>query len=96
MLNRNTRGAAPSPRDCAEMKRRLRMLDFAIVDTVLYLDAYPNCKKALAYYHRLKGEREALAEMIHAQCGPTTAWSNDSTESWDWVKGPWPWEPDAN
>jgi spore coat protein JB len=74
----------------------LQAIDFAIVDTALYLDAYPDCKKALEYYQRLRREREALVESIHAQCGPTTAWNNESNGSWDWVKGPWPWQIEAN
>ena len=84
------------PMNCAGMQRKLQMLDFAIVETTLYLDAYPDCRKALEYYHTLIAEREALAQSIHAQCGPTTAWDNKSTTSWDWISGPWPWEFDAN
>ena len=97
MLNRNLRASGGSrPASCAVMQKKLKVIDFAIVDTVLYLDAYPDNKQALEYYHRLLREREALAERLHAQCGPTTAWSNESTQSWDWIKGPWPWESDAN
>ena len=97
MLNRNLRASGGTrPMNCATLKQKLRVIDFAIVDTVLYLDAYPDNGQALEYYHRLLRERESLAESIHAQCGPTTAWSNESTQKWDWIQGPWPWEPDAN
>ena len=81
---------------CAALTARLQAIDFAIVDTALYLDAYPNEQKALDYYHRLRRERKSVADALHAQCGPTTAWENESTTSWDWVKGPWPWEEQAN
>ena len=82
--------------NCAGLKKRLQVLDFAIVETVLYLDAYPKCKKALEYYHTLLAERRVLAQSMQAQCGPTTAWENESKTEWNWISGPWPWEPDAN
>lgn len=81
---------------CAAMKKRLQELDFAIVETALYLDAYPTSQQALAYYHKLMAEREQIAQSYHTGCGPTTAWDNKSTTDWDWIKGPWPWAYDAN
>ena len=48
------------------------------------------------------GEREKLRVINFAiqetvlYCGPMTMYGNVSRDSWDWVKGPWPWEPDAN
>lgn len=81
---------------CAGMKSRLQAVDFAIVETALYLDAYPTSQKALDYYQKLVAEREMLADAIHVQCGPTTAWDNKNPTEWDWVKGPWPWKYEAN
>ena len=76
--------------------RRLQALDFSIVDTVLYLDAYPNCRSALAHYHRLIAERDALLRQLAKEGTPMTVYENESTDTWDWSKGPWPWEPSAN
>lgn len=76
--------------------KRLQAVDFSIVETVLYLDAYPKNKAALAYYHKLLEERRRLTDALHQSGAPTTAGDNVSTEQWDWVKGPWPWEIDAN
>ena len=87
---------AAMPSNCAGLKKKLQTVDFAIVETALYLDAYPDSQKALEYYHRLVREREMLAEAYHTRCGPTTAWANKSTAKWDWINGPWPWEFDAN
>ena len=79
------------------MMKRLQALDFSIVDTVLYLDAYPHCQKALNYYHELIGERDellrTLAEQYHT---PVTNFENFATDHWDWIAGPWPWELSAN
>ena len=81
---------------CCEVREKLRAIDFALVETTLYLDAYPNCAEALAYYHKLLAERHALAESYTQTCGPLTACDNASQTSWQWVKTPWPWELDAN
>ena len=72
--------------------RRLQEIDFAIYDTVLYLDAYPNCRKALAHYHSLLEIQKKLTAEYEAQYGPVTAFGNQSKNSWDWTATPMPWE----
>ena len=81
---------------CREQLSHLRAIDFAIQETVLYLDAYPESSEALAYYHALCAEREKALSAYEKQCGPLSFYGNASHTSWDWVRGPWPWEPDAN
>ena len=80
---------------CKDQKKTLQALDFALVETVLYLDAYPENRQALEYYHRLLTQREAAMESYEKSCGPVTMYGNKSRNSWYWVEGPWPWEPDA-
>ncbi len=75
--------------------KKLQQLDFSIVEVNLYLDAYPHCKKALAYYSKLTSERAAVAKLLAENGYPTSPLQNEGG-SWDWVKGPWPWEYDAN
>lgn len=82
--------------NCRSLMNKLRTLDFAIIETGLYLDAYPQCRRALEYYHRLLKERAKVAEMVNGSCGPLTMKSNVSQTEWNWPRGPWPWEPDAN
>ena len=84
------------PSNCHSLKSKLQTVDFAIVDTVLYLDAYPRNAQALEYYHKLVSEREALVKAINEKCGPICIRDNKSRTEWNWVEGPWPWEPEAN
>ena len=80
-------------KECRELKMKLRRIDFSIIDTVLYLDAYPNCQKALSYYHKLKAEREAIVEALSKSCNtPMTAFCNTNETEWNWINSPWPWE----
>lgn len=82
--------------DCTVLMRRIRAVDFAIQETVLYLDAYPCDRKALEYYHKLKETRGELVEAYQNGCGPLTNCGNESLTEWNWICSPWPWEYDAN
>ncbi len=90
-----SRNSAPQV-SCCELKKKLQALDFAINDTVLYLDAYPDCSQALDYYHKLVEERCRVLDTYEKSCGPVTMYGNVSHTSWDWIGAPWPWEPEAN
>ena len=81
---------------CRNDLKMLRAVDFAIQETVLFLDAYPDHKQALQYYYQLIEQRRMLMESYEKSCGPLTMYGNQSRTSWDWVEGPWPWEADAN
>lgn len=83
--------------NCKALLHRLQALDFSIIDTILYLNAYPESAEALAYYHKLISERDALKTSLGHHCNmPVTGFENASAQSWDWVEGPWPWEASAN
>ena len=91
----NTCGNTDS--SCRSLCQKLKKIDFSLIDTILYLDAYPECKKALAYYHKLKAEREMIIDMLSKKCNtPITNLNNSSEDSWNWVEQPWPWDPSAN
>ena len=98
-MERNQRMNGCNTCSCQRTKNALLMiqeLDFAIYETILYLDAYPCDRDALEYYHSLVTKRNTLAAEYESKVGPITAFSNLSRTSWDWVKGPWPWEYEAN
>ncbi len=76
----------------ASLLKKIQEIDFSIYETVLYLDAYPNCREALAYYHTLMSQRKELMCRYEREVGPLSAFGNTSQSSWDWVKSPWPWQ----
>ena len=85
-----------SNKQCKDQLDTIRALDFAIQETALYLDAYPPHPEALKYYHALIEQRNKMTEAYERSCAPLTIYGNMSRISWDWIKGPWPWEPNAN
>ncbi len=76
----------------ASLLKKIQEIDFSIYETVLYLDAYPDCREALAYYHTLMSQRKGLMSQYEREIAPLTAFGNCSQSSWDWVKSPWPWQ----
>ena len=81
---------------CRTANEELRKIEFALTETTLYLDSHPESDCALAFYHHLIEERNALRRKIADECCPLTIYENTSKSSWDWVDDPWPWHPDAN
>lgn len=81
--------------NCRALMDRLRAVDFALNETVLYLDAYPTCGEAMSLYKQLVTERKQLVEAYETGCGPLTMYGNVAN-TWDWTEGPWPWEAEAN
>jgi len=71
---------------------------FAIWDLRLYLDTHPDDREAIEKFRCLCRE----AGMCCACCGPMSmlpASADDRCvleEHWNWIDGPWPWEPEAN
>lgn len=76
----------------SELMRKISEVDFAIYETVLYLDAYPESREALSYYRTLIDARNALIAEYEAQYGPITAFGNTDGTEWKWTKTPWPWQ----
>ena len=75
-----------------ELMNKLRELDFAIIETAMFLDSHPMDKKALTYYHDMLETRNESREVFTKNYGPLCIFENNDNTQWQWVKGPWPWE----
>ena len=96
-MNSNRRGTGNGcgcNRNDTALERKLQAVNFALYDVILYLDAYPDCRKALDYYHNLLEMQRKLVAEYESKYGPVTAFGNESKESWLWTTTPWPWESD--
>lgn len=80
---------------CRKLMEQIRATDFALYEVILYLDVYPHSCDALETYHKLKAQSEALHREYESTVGPLTAFGNESTTDWDWMKKPFPWEYNA-
>lgn len=80
----------------AALMNKLRMLDFAIQEGALYLDAYPDNSSALEYYDSMRKMRGEVISEYESKYGPITIFGNVNAGSWQWTNDPWPWETEAN
>ena len=83
-------------RDRVSLMKKIQMYDFVVDETVLYLDTHPACQQALEHFRKYKAMLDEAMKEYHEKYGPLTAESSAGMDVWDWVKGPWPWEKEAN
>lgn len=68
----------------------IQELDFAINDLNLYLDLFPNDKKAYEIFKKYTDECKKKKEYYTKVFGPLTL--SELTDEYEWSKGVWPWE----
>ena len=73
----------------------IRALSFALVETNLYLDSYPENAEALAYFRRVRDELAEKTAAYERAFGPLTPMGATAEGSWDWISTPWPWESEV-
>jgi len=77
----------------ADLLTYIDALGFATIDLNLYLDNFPDDKKALELFNQYRNLKEQYMDEYERKYGPLTL-SSDSlnTFPWMWKNGPWPWE----
>jgi spore coat protein JB len=72
------------------LMKQMQIYSFALYETQLYLDAYPDSREALMAYNKYS-KLAARAKMEYEQkFGPVTP--PNEASSWTWTQGPWPWQ----
>ena len=76
-----------------ELLFNILMYKFALIELNLYLDTHPNNSQMLNLYNQYLSEEKKLCDEFEKKYGPLTTDSiNLGTNSWNWIKSPWPWE----
>lgn len=63
---------------------------FAAYDTLLYLDAYPECREAMESYNKYQRMAAKAKAEYEAKFGPVTV--PVEAGEWHWANSPWPWQ----
>ncbi len=71
---------------------RIQVCDFVLTETALYLDTHPEDSQALEFYQKHLAMRQQAMEEYSKQYGTLVRTQPHSTDRWDWVDNPWPWE----
>lgn len=76
----------------SELFKLINQASFMLDDIALYLDTHPHCSEALASYrHYMQIRHEAIHDYTEMY-GPITKYNVNSSNYFDWVNQPWPWE----
>ncbi len=74
--------------------KKIGTLKFAITDIDIFLDTHPGDTEMLSLRNQYESELKPLVEKFEKQFGALTKRDNQ-TNTWTWVKDPWPWDMEA-
>ena len=74
--------------------KKIGTLKFALVDLDLFLDTHPGDTEILRKRAEYEEQLAPLVKEFERRFGPLTKPEND-TNTWTWVKNPWPWDTEA-
>ncbi len=72
--------------------RRLSSVHFALVELNLFLDTHPHNEEAIKMYKSYAEKYNMLLKAYEQKYGPICNKEITGSNSWAWIKGPWPWE----
>ena len=75
-----------------KLLKEIKQIDFVLKDLNLFLDTHPCHREALEMYNKYEKKSRQLTYEYEKSFGPLTPSAGNNGETWDWIKGPWPWE----
>ncbi len=72
--------------------RRIMELQFAVLETALYLNTHPFDEKVLEKHNKLARSLQKLQSEYNQQYCPLTIGCSNFDYPWCWIDEPWPWE----
>ena len=76
--------------DREKLLRQIMEYKFYINDLALYLDTHPEDQSAIRMHSEYSEKQINLTAEYQRLYGPLTI--NFTSNSWDWIDEPWPWE----
>lgn len=74
----------------------LQALGFAVQELALYLDTHRDDKEALEVYREYQKLYNHCREEFLKHHGPMNHFQEDSSDKYNWINDPWPWEYHRN
>ncbi len=78
--------------DKNELQMQLLSYKFCLQELGLYLDSHPHDQAALTQFQQCKENYNSCKAQYVREVGPLVREDVTSTEHWNWIDGPWPWE----
>ncbi|MFW5788286.1 MAG: spore coat protein CotJB [Halanaerobiales bacterium] len=79
-----------------ELLKEIMEYQFAVLETVLYLDTHPEDRTVLELHNEYS---QCLHNLMHKYQENYTLLVNDYHDSdypWEWIEEPWPWQINYN
>ena len=73
-----------------EMIKKIKELQFSIIELGLYLDTHPDDEKAICLHKEYANKYRKLTDQYQKIYGPLTIMF--PCNKWRWLEQPWPWE----
>jgi spore coat protein JB len=74
--------------------KKIMQLQFAVIETVLYLDTHPFDENVLNLYNQYSSRLRNSIRKYSENYGPLTPTCPDTDSPWSWIDEPWPWQID--
>ena len=75
---------------------QMQALAFAVQELALYLDTHRDDREALELYRRYQQLLEKVRAEYQKRFGPLNHGTPQTSESYQWLDDPWPWEYTTN
>jgi spore coat protein JB len=79
----------------SELMKKIQELAFVKCELELFLDTHPGDEESLEKMKKYRDMARPLVEEYEQKYGPLTKNSNKAN-TWNWIKGPWPWESEED
>lgn len=76
--------------------KAVQMYHFALHEANLFLDTHPHNKQALEYFRKVRAMYKKAYDEYVMKFGPLQAVDSECMDSFEWIKGPWPWENESD
>lgn len=75
-----------------QMLKEISMVDFVLVELMLYLDTHPYDRNAMEYFNHYSRIKNRMAREFSVKYFPLTKDMAESNKEWRWGMAPLPWE----
>ena len=74
----------------------LQALEFVVLELGTYLDTHPDDSEAFSLFKQFTAMERAARANYEAKFGPLTREAAASSDSYTWLRDPWPWNYEQN
>jgi spore coat protein JB len=75
-----------------DLLQEIRELQFAVIETILYLNTHPRDRNVLELHNDLARSLMNKMHRYQEEYGPLVPTYPEADYPWQWINEPWPWQ----